>query len=150
MAFSADDKNAKAAIDLLTNQGRTPAIAQEYIPGVRKGDKRVILLAGEPIGAVLRVPLGDDHRSNMHVGGTVEQVDVDDHDRKIAATIGPKLVELGLWFVGIDVIDGRLTEVNVTSPTGVQEIDRLDGRNGKDRLSHQVFDFVDKTAPQGA
>lgn len=150
MAFEADDKNAKAAIDLLTHQGKTPVIVQEYLPDVRHGDKRVIFLAGEPIGAVLRVPLGDDHRSNMHVGGTVAQADVDATDRKIAERIGPKLVELGLWFVGIDVIGGKLTEVNVTSPTGVQEIDRLDGRTGKDRMSAQVFDFVDKTAPKTA
>ncbi len=148
MAFSADDKNAKAAIDLLTDQGKTPAVVQEYLPDVRKGDKRVIFLAGKPIGAVLRVPLGDDHRSNMHVGGTVEQIDVDEVDHKIAEKIGPKLVELGLWFVGIDVIGGKLTEVNVTSPTGVQEIDRLDGRTGSDRMSAQVMDFVDATAPK--
>lgn len=143
MVFSADDKNLKAAIDLLTLEGKRPCVLQEYLPRAREGDKRVILLGGEPIGAMLRVPLGDDHRANMHVGGGVKQCDVDDRDREIAAALKPHLLDLGLHFVGIDVIDGKVTEVNVTSPTGVQEIDALDGRTGKDKLSAQVMDYVE-------
>jgi len=148
MAFDKDDKNLKAAVDLLTENSTRAAVVQEYLPQVREGDKRVILVGGEAIGAVLRVPQGDDHRSNMHVGGSVAQADVDDTDRKIAAVLGPELVKLGLHFVGIDVIGGQLTEVNVTSPTGVQEIDVLDKREGKDRMSAQVFDYVESKLPR--
>lgn len=144
MAFDADDKNLRSAADLLTLEGRRPALAQEFLPAVREGDKRVILLDGEPVGAVLRVPRGDDVRSNLHVGGTARAAEVDAQDRRIAARIGPALAELGLFFVGIDVIGGRLTEVNVTSPTGVQEIDRLDGRTGSARIPSLVMDAVEK------
>jgi len=143
-AFSADDKNLRSAADLLTLEGKRPAIAQEFLPAVKTGDKRVILLDGEPVGAVMRVPRADDIRSNLHVGGTAVRAALDDDDRRIAARIGPKLLELGLFFVGIDVIGGKLTEVNVTSPTGVQEIDRLDGRTGKDRIASLVMDAVEK------
>lgn len=144
MAFDADDKNLRSAADLLTLEGRRPALAQEFLPAVREGDKRVILIDGEPVGAVLRVPRADDVRSNLHVGGSAQQGRIDEHDRRIAARIGPALRELGLFFVGIDVIGGKLTEVNVTSPTGVQEIDRLDGRTGADRLPALVMDAVDR------
>jgi glutathione synthase len=144
MVFESSDKNVRSAIDLLTLEGRRAAILQEYVPEVREGDKRVILLGGDPIGAVWRVPQSDDHRANMHVGGTVLQADIDDNDRRIAERLKPELLRLGLHFVGIDVIGGKLTEVNVTSPTGVQEIDRLDGRTGGDRLSAQVMDYVEK------
>jgi glutathione synthase len=144
MAFDANDRNLRSAADLLTQESKRPALAQQYLPGVRKGDKRVILLDGEPVGAVLRVPREDDVRSNLHVGGSAVKADIDDNDRAIAARIGPRLKELGLFFVGIDVIDGKLTEVNVTSPTGVQEIDRLDARTGTDRVVAQVMDAVEK------
>lgn len=147
MVFDHDDKNLNAAVELLTEGGRRPAIAQQYEPDVRTGDKRVILLGGDPIGAVLRVPAPSDNRANMHSGGSVAQSDVDDDDRRISARLKPKLVEFGLHFVGIDVIGGKLTEVNVTSPTGVQEIDRLDGRTGKDRMSSQVMDYVLERVP---
>lgn len=143
MVFDADDRNVRSAIDLLTQEGRRVALVQEYLPGARTGDKRVIVVGGEPIGAVLRVPRGDDHRANMHVGGTAAKAEVDDDDRRIAARLKPHLLELGLHFVGLDVIQGKVTEVNVTSPTGVQEIDALDGRTGKDRMSAQLFDYVD-------
>lgn len=143
MAFEHGDKNARAAVDLLTAEGRRVALIQEYVPAVSKGDKRVILLGGEPIGAVWRVPQADDNRANMHVGGSVRKAEIDDDDRRIAARLQPELLRLGLHFVGIDVIGGKLTEVNVTSPTGVQEIDRLDGRSGGDRLSAQVMDYVE-------
>lgn len=143
MAFDAKDKNLRSAADLLTLEGRRPAIAQEFLPAVRDGDKRVIVLDGEPVGAVLRVPRDDDVRSNLHVGGTAKAAVIDDDDRRICARIGPRLVELGLFFVGIDVIGGKLTEVNVTSPTGVQEIDALDGRSGKQRMASLTWDRVE-------
>jgi glutathione synthase len=144
MAFDASDKNLRSAADLLTLDGRRPAIAQEFLPAVKEGDKRVILLDGEPVGALLRVARADDVRSNLHVGGTAKQGIVDDADRAICARIGPQLKELGLFFVGIDVIGGKLTEVNVTSPTGVQEIDRLDGRTGADRIEAMTWDRVEQ------
>jgi glutathione synthase len=144
MAFDAADKNLRSAADLLTLEGRRPAIAQEFLPAVREGDKRVILLDGVPVGAVLRVPRGDDVRSNLHVGGTAKQAIIDDADRAICARIGPALKELGLFFVGIDVIGGKLTEVNVTSPTGVQEINRLDARTGADRIEALTWDAVER------
>jgi glutathione synthase len=150
MAFDAKDKNLRSAADLLTLEGRRPAIAQEFLPAVRDGDKRVILLDGEPVGAVLRVPREDDVRSNLHVGGTAKQAVIDDDDRRICARIGPKLVELGLFFVGIDVIGGKLTEVNVTSPTGVQEIDALDGRSGKQRMPSLTWDRVEEKLARAA
>lgn len=142
MSFTVDDKNLRSALDLLTLEGRRPAIAQRYVDDVRTGDKRVILLGGDPIGAVLRVPRADDHRANMHVGGSVKRADITDDDRRISARLKPALVENGLHFVGIDVIGGKLTEVNVTSPTGVQEIDRLDDRSGEAKLSMQTMRYA--------
>jgi glutathione synthase len=142
-AFDANDKNLRSAADLLTLEGKRPAIAQEFLPEVTRGDKRVILVDGEPIGALLRVPRGDDVRSNLHVGGSAQPGVIDDDDRRIAARIGPTLKALGMFFVGIDVIGGRLTEVNVTSPTGLQEIDRLDGRAGDTRMGPQIWSAVE-------
>ncbi len=148
MAFDANDKNLRSAADLLTLEGRRPAIAQEFLPAVREGDKRVILLDGVPVGALLRVPRADDVRSNLHVGGTAARATIDDADRAICARIGPELKALGLFFVGIDVIGGKLTEVNVTSPTGVQEIDVLDGRTGADRIEALTWDAVEQKLPR--
>ena len=142
-AFDADDKNLRSAADLLTWDGTRHALAQEFLPAVKNGDKRVILLDGEPVGALLRVPRGDDIRANLHVGGSAQRGVVDDDDRRIAARIGPELSRLGMFFVGLDVIGGRLTEVNVTSPTGLQEIDRLDGRTGDDRMGALVWRAVE-------
>jgi glutathione synthase len=140
LAFDADDRNLRSAADLLTEEGRRPALAQAFVPEARRGDKRVIVLDGEPVGAVLRVPREDDHRSNLHVGGLEQRAQVDDDDRRICARLAPHLVELGLFLVGIDVIGGKLTEVNVTSPTGVQHIDRLDGRVGRSRVVSLIVD----------
>ncbi len=141
-AFDKDDKNLRSAADLLTLEGTRPALAQEYLPEVRQGDKRVILIDGEPVGAVLRVPRDDDNRSNMHVGGIARRADVDDDDKRIARLLAPGLAELGMIFVGIDVIGGKLTEVNVTSPTGAQEIDALDNRTGAGTIAALVLDAV--------
>jgi glutathione synthase len=115
-------------------------MAQAYLPDVRRGDKRILLLDGESIGAVLRVPRDDETRSNLHVGGTAVQTVLDDREREICATIAPKLRADGLYFVGIDVIGGMLTEVNVTSPTGMQEIDRLESC----RLESRVVDWLEE------
>jgi glutathione synthase len=102
-------------------------MAQRYIPEIRQGDKRILLLEGEPIGAVLRVPSQGESRANFHSGGRAVQAKIDERDRRILAALSPALRRDGFFFVGIDVIGGCLTEVNVTSPTGVQEINALDG-----------------------
>lgn len=144
MIFERNDRNVRSAIDLLTDQGQRPAMIQEYLPGARNGDKRLILLGGRPIGAVLRVPQDDDHRANLHIGGSAQRSKITPQDEEIAATLTPHLLELGLHFVGLDIIDGKVTEVNVTSPTGLQEIDHLDERTGKDKLNSQTMDYIDK------
>lgn len=123
----ARDPNLRSMIELLTQEGRVAIFAQRYIPEIVLGDKRIILVDGTPVGAMLRVPSGDDHRGNMHAGASVAASQLDARDREICERIGPRLREQGLLFVGIDVIGGWLTEINVTSPTGIQEINRLDG-----------------------
>lgn len=122
-----NDRNLNSLHELFTGMSREPLIAQKFLPDVSKGDKRVILVNGEPIGAINRVPAAGETRSNMHVGGRPEKIELDDRDREICARIGPLLREKGQIFVGIDVIGGFLTEINVTSPTGIQELERFDG-----------------------
>lgn len=124
-----EDGNLNSLHELFTGINREPLIAQKFLPDVSKGDKRVILIDGEPVGAINRVPAKGETRSNMHVGGRPEQSPITDRDREICARIGPLLRERGLIFVGIDVIGGLLTEINVTSPTGIQELERFDGTN---------------------
>jgi len=119
---------------------REPVIVQRYLPEVRQGDKRIILVDGEPVGAINRVPAEGEARSNMHVGGRAEKSELTEREREICAAIGPALRDQGLIFVGIDVIGDYLTEINVTSPTGIQEIDRYDGSN----LSALVWDAIEK------
>jgi glutathione synthase len=121
------DRNIGSVLDLLTREGRTTIEVQEYLDAVVKGDKRIVLLDGDPVGAVNRRPKGDDLRANMHVGGIAEPATLTDREREICRALKPELSSRGLVFVGIDVIGGRLTEINVTSPTGLQEIDRFDG-----------------------
>lgn len=116
-------------MEIFTAISREPVIAQKYLPAVVKGDKRVILVDGEPVGAINRVPATGEARSNMHVGGRPEKIGLTERERDICAIIGPVLREKGLLFTGIDVIDGWLTEINVTSPTGIQELERFDGTN---------------------
>jgi glutathione synthase len=121
------DENFAALVELFTQAFREPFIAQRYLPEVKKGDKRIILVDGEPAGAVNRVPQIGETRSNLHVGGRPEAADLTDRELEICAAIGPDLKARGLIFVGIDVIGGYLTEINVTSPTGLREIKRLGG-----------------------
>jgi glutathione synthase len=127
MVLDPADKNFRSIIETLTDDGRRFAMVQEFLPAVRVGDKRVLLLDGEPLGAILRVPRADEARSNIHVGGSVVPCALDDDDRRIIAALGPRLRQDGLVFVGLDVIGGKLTEVNVTSPTGIQELSRFQG-----------------------
>ena len=138
----ADDRNLNSILEQSTAFGTRAVMAQEYLPAIRQGDKRILLLEGEPIGAVLRVPAESESRANLHVGGTAALAPLDDDDRRILARVGPFLKEQGLFFVGIDVIGGRLTEINVTSPTGVQEINALEGR----RLEALFMDRVEALA----
>ena len=122
-----DDRNLFSILEQSTHFGRRRVMAQRYLPAVRQGDKRILLLDGEPLGALLRVPLEQETRSNLHVGGRPARTSLDDSDRRIVSALAPALRRDGLFFVGIDVIGGWLTEVNVTSPTGVQEVNRLEG-----------------------
>ncbi|MEZ5716247.1 MAG: glutathione synthase [Paracoccaceae bacterium] len=123
------DRNLASLHELFTGFSREPLIAQKFLPAVSKGDKRVILVDGEPVGAINRVPAEGETRSNMHVGGRPEKIGLTERDLEICARIGPLLREKGQVFVGIDVIGDWLTEINVTSPTGIQELERFDGTN---------------------
>ncbi|MCP4005960.1 MAG: glutathione synthase [bacterium] len=134
-----DDRNTKTILETATRHGTLLQIAQAYIPEVRDGDKRIILVEGEPIGAVLRVPQRWETRSNFHVGGTAQKSEISARDREICERLRPALLEYGILFAGIDVIGDRLTEVNVTSPTGIQEINQLDGVE----LESRVLDAVE-------
>ena len=129
-----DDRNLASLHELFTGINREPLIAQKFLPAVSKGDKRVILVDGDPVGAINRVPLEGETRSNMHVGGKPVKVELTERDREICARIGPLLRERGQVFVGIDVIGDWLTEINVTSPTGIQELERFDGINVAERI----------------
>ena len=122
-AISLDDKNINGLIELVTRGGTRIAMVQAFIEEVVEGDKRILLVD------ILRVPRGDDMRSNIHVGGSVVQASLSEADKRIVAAVAPKLRADGLVFVGLDVIGGKLTEVNVTSPTGIQQMMRLDGVN---------------------
>jgi len=124
-----DDENLASLLELFTGLYREPIIVQEYLPAVRQGDKRIILVEGEPVGVINRIPAEGEARSNMHVGGKAVASELSERDREICAAIGQDLRDRGLIFVGIDVIGDRLTEINVTSPTGIQEIDRFSGSN---------------------
>ncbi|MEO0676908.1 MAG: glutathione synthase [Pseudomonadota bacterium] len=124
-----EDGNLASLHELFSGINREPLIAQKFLPDVSAGDKRVILVDGEPVGAINRVPAAGETRSNMHVGGRPEKVGLTDREREICAAIGPTLRDNGQVFVGIDVIGGWLTEINVTSPTGIQELERFDGIN---------------------
>jgi glutathione synthase len=137
------DPNFNSLIEISTQQGQIPVMVQTYLPAAKEGDKRIILLNGKPIGAVNRLPSGTEFRNNMAVGGKVARTELTQQEHIICAKLATKLREDGLYFVGIDVIGGFLTEVNVTSPTGIREIDRLDNTNT--RLGHKVIEWVEET-----
>jgi len=138
------DRNLNSLLETATREGREQIIAQRYLPEVRQGDKRLIVLNGTPLGCTLRVPRADEHRGNIHVGGTCVKAEVTPRDREICRELAPRLRQDGLYFVGLDIIGDYLTEVNVTSPTGVQEIDALNNV----RLEAQVIDFVERTVEE--
>ena len=135
-----DDENLASLLEMFTQMYREPLIAQAYLPDVRAGDKRIILVDGEIAGAINRVPAEGESRSNMHVGGRPEATQLTDRERQICAIIGPELKKRGLIFVGIDVIGDYLTEINVTSPTGLREIERFDGTN----IAAMIWDTVEE------
>ncbi|MFO1038353.1 MAG: glutathione synthase [Geminicoccaceae bacterium] len=134
-----DDTNLASLIELFQGFLNEPLMVQRYLPEIRQGDKRIILVDGKPVGAVNRVPAAEETRANLHVGGRAEKASLTKRDREICEMIGPALERHGLLLVGIDVIGDYLTEINVTSPTGVQEIDRFDGVN----LSGIVWDAIE-------
>ena len=135
-----DDENLSALIEMFSEIYREPFITQAYLSDVRKGDKRIILIDGEIAGAINRVPEEGEARANMHAGAEAVKSTLNEREREICKLIGPDLKERGLIFVGIDVIGGYLTEINVTSPTGIQEINRLD----RVRLEAKFWDAVEK------
>lgn len=136
---SADDPNFNALTELFLQAFAEPLIIQKYLPAVRKGDKRIILLDGEAVGAINRVPARGETRSNLHVGGRAEAVDMTERDQEICDRIGPELSRRGLVLVGIDVIGDYLTEINVTSPTGVQQVRKFGGAD----ISALFWDWVE-------
>ncbi len=134
------DENLNSLIETFTTFYREPMIVQKYLPEIRQGDKRIILIDGEVAGALNRVPAEGEARSNLHVGGTPEASTLTKREQEICAAIGPDLKKQGLLFVGIDVIGHWLTEINVTSPTGIQEIARFDGTN----LAGLIWDAIER------
>ncbi len=137
-----DDENLASLLEMHFARSREPLMIQRYEPAVRLGDKRIILIDGEPVGAINRVPATGEARSNMHVGGRAEASHLTPRDREICTAIGPTLREQGMIFVGIDVIGDYLTEINVTSPTGLQEIDRFDSVN----LERRIWEAIERKA----
>jgi len=135
----ADDENFASLLEMFTQRSREPLIAQRYVPEVRQGDKRIILIDGKPVGVINRVPAEGEARSNMHVGGVAVKAELTARDREICEIIGPELARLGMIFVGIDVIGRWLTEINVTSPTGLQQVNRFDGVC----LEAQIWDCIE-------
>lgn len=129
MRLREDDQNFGSLIGLFRDLYPEPWVAQAFLPAIEKGDKRILLVEGEPFGVINRIPLDGDLRSNMVVGGRAEAIELSERDREICAAIGPTLREMGLLFAGIDVIGPYITEINVTSPTGIRALDRLGGGN---------------------
>jgi glutathione synthase len=135
-----DDENLNSLLDLLAQTVREPLMVQRYIPEIKQGDKRIVLIDGAPGGAVNRIPPAGDARANLHVGGRAQKATLSKRDLEICEALGPVLKQQGLVFVGIDVIGGWLTEINVTSPTGLQEIDRFDGVS----LEARIWDTIEE------
>jgi len=141
-ALRSGDGNLNGLIDAVTGDGRHVAMVQRFLPEVTKGDKRILLVDGRPLGAINRVAQGGDIRSNIHVGGRVEDAELTDADRRIVERVAPLLAADGLVFVGLDVIGGLLTEVNVTSPTGIQQMSRFAGQD----LAQDVIAALERRA----
>lgn len=135
-----DDENLTALIEMFTQKSREPLMIQRYEPAVRAGDKRIILVDGKAEGAILRVPAAGEARANMHVGGKAVKTGLTKREEEICETIGPELKKRGQIFVGIDVIGDYLTEINVTSPTGIQEVKRFDGTD----LAKSIWDAIER------
>lgn len=140
MMLRSEDKNGRAIVDMLTGEGQRVAMVQAFLPAVTQGDKRILLLEGEPLGAILRVPRQDEIRSNIHVGGSVVPTELTPREQDLVRSIAPRLQSDGLIFVGLDVIGEHLTEVNVTSPTGIQELSRFTGTD----QAVKVIEWVEK------
>ncbi len=134
------DANINPILEQATGHGRHCAMVQRYLPEVKEGDKRILLLDGEPLGAILRVPNQGEARSNIHVGGQVKATTLSPAEKKLVADVGPRLRRDGLYFVGLDVIGEKLTEVNVTSPTGIQQMSRLN----HEALSARVIEWMER------
>ncbi len=141
LLLEAEDRNFNSLVEISTLQGQLPVMVQDYLPQAQDGDKRIILLNGEPIGAVNRIPSGKEFRGNMATGGRVAQSSLTEREQSICQQLAPTLRKNGLLFVGIDVIGGYLTEINVTSPTGIREIDRLDDV----RLGNRVIEWLENS-----
>ncbi|WP_227271081.1 glutathione synthase [Roseobacter weihaiensis] len=137
--LDAQDRNLTSLHELFSGFSREPLIVQKFLPAVSNGDKRIILVDGAPVGAINRVPATGETRSNLHVGGRPEKIGLSDRDQEICTRIGPLLKEKGQIFVGIDVIGDYLTEINVTSPTGIQELERFDGVN----IAAKIWDAIE-------
>jgi glutathione synthase len=133
-----EDRNINSLVEISTQWGKFPMMIQQFLPAAKDGDKRIILLDGKPLGAIDRIPTGNEFRGNMAVGGRVAKAEITERELAMCAEIAPVLQAYGLYFVGIDVIGGYLTEVNVTSPTGIREIDRLNDVS----LGQQVMEWV--------
>jgi glutathione synthase len=133
-----EDRNINSLVEISTQWGKYPMMIQKFLPAAKDGDKRIIVLDGQPLGAIDRIPTGKEFRGNMAVGGRVAAATITDRELEMCAAMAPKLKQYGLYFVGIDVIGGYLTEVNVTSPTGIREIDRLNNVS----LGKQVIEWV--------
>ena len=139
-----NDENLNSLLEMFANISKEPLMVQAYLPAVRSGDKRIIMLDGKSVGAINRIPAENESRSNMHVGGIAEPCELTERDQYICDQIGPTLKERGLLFVGIDVIGDFLTEINVTSPTGIREIERFSGIN----IAELTWEMIEKKAEQ--
>jgi glutathione synthase len=136
------DPNTSSIFESSTGAGTRWTVAQRYLPEAVHGDKRIVLIGGEPVGAVLRVPARNEARGNLHVGGKAVRTELDAHDRAIIAAVAPVLAEHGQLLVGLDVIGGKLTELNITSPTGIRHIEELEQRN----VAALVLEGIEKAA----
>lgn len=143
MSIEGDGRHARGILDYITKEGRELCLIQQFEPSVIAGDKRVLLLNGQLLGAIRRIPREDDIRANIHVGGRVEHTDLTARERSLVEALGPKLAELGLYFVGLDLIGEKLIEVNVTSPTGIQQLGRLTNTDP----AAKVIEFLETARP---